>query len=42
MTGSIALRLTLATTDAIESALSVTRRVTFRVTRRRDGDMRRR
>jgi hypothetical protein len=32
----------LATTNLIESALSVTRRVTARVTRWRDGDMRRR
>jgi putative transposase len=37
-----ALRRTLATTDPIESALSVTRRVTACVTRWRDGDMRRR
>ena len=37
-----ALRRTLATTNPIESALSVTRRVTARVTRWRDGDMRRR
>src|SRR5262245_22466527 len=37
-----ALRRTLATTNPIESALSVTRRVTGRVTRWRDGDMRRR
>jgi hypothetical protein len=37
-----ALRRTLATTHPIESALSVTRRVTARVTRWRDGDMRRR
>jgi putative transposase len=37
-----ALRRTLATTNPIESALSVTRRVTSRVTRGRDGDMRRR
>jgi putative transposase len=37
-----ALRRTLATTKSIESALSVTRRVTARVTRWRDGDMRRR
>src|SRR6516162_3668102 len=37
-----ALRRTLATTNPIESALSVTRRVTARVTRRRDGEMRRR
>jgi transposase-like protein len=37
-----ALRRTLATTNPIESALSVTRRVTSRVTRWRDGDMRRR
>lgn len=36
------LRWTLATTDPIESALSVTRRVTARVPRWRDGDMRRR
>ena len=34
------LRRTLATTNPIESALSVTRRVTARVTRWRDGDMR--
>ena len=37
-----ALRRTLSTTNPIESALSVTRRVTARVTRWRDGDMRRR
>jgi hypothetical protein len=37
-----ALRRTLATTNPIESALSVTRRVTARVTRWCDGDMRRR
>jgi transposase-like protein len=37
-----ALRRTLATTNPIESALSVTRRVTGRVTRWREGDMRRR
>jgi putative transposase len=37
-----ALRRTLASTNPIESALSVTRRVTARVTRWRDGDMRRR
>jgi transposase-like protein len=37
-----AVRRTLATTNPIESALSVTRRVTARVTRWRDGDMRRR
>ena len=37
-----ALRRTLATTNPIESALSVTRRVTALVTRWRDGDMRRR
>jgi hypothetical protein len=36
------LRRSLATTNPIESALSVTRRVTARVTRWRDGDMRRR
>jgi putative transposase len=36
------LRRTLATTNPIESALSVTRRVTSRVTRWREGDMRRR
>jgi hypothetical protein len=35
-----ALRRTLATTNPIESALSVTRRVTARVTRWRDGEMR--
>jgi transposase-like protein len=34
-----ALRRTLATTNQIESALSVTRRVTARATRCRDGDM---
>ena len=34
------LRRTLATTNPIESALSVTRTVTARVTRWRDGDMR--
>jgi putative transposase len=39
---SVALRRTLATTNPIESALSVTRRVTARVTRWRDGDMRQR
>ena len=38
----VALRRTLATTNPIESALSVTRRVTARVTRWRDGDMRQR
>ncbi len=37
-----ALRRTLATTNPIESALSVTRRLTARVTRWRDGEMRRR
>jgi hypothetical protein len=37
-----ALRQTLATTNPIESALSVTRRATARVTRWRDGEMRRR
>jgi putative transposase len=37
-----ALRRTLATTNPIESALRVTRRVTARVSRWRDGDMRRR
>ena len=37
-----ALSRTLATTNPIESALSVTRRVTARVTRWRDGEMRRR
>jgi transposase-like protein len=37
-----ALRRTPATTNPIESALCVTRRVTARVTRWRDGDMRRR
>ena len=37
-----ALRRTLATTNPIESALAVTRRVTARVTRWRDGEMRRR
>jgi transposase-like protein len=37
-----ALRRTLATTNPIESVLSVTRRVTARVTRWRVGDMRRR
>jgi transposase-like protein len=36
------LRLTLATTNPIESALSVTRTVTARVTHWRNGDMRRR
>jgi transposase-like protein len=36
------LRPTLATTNPIESALSVTRRITARVTRWQDGDMRRR
>ena len=35
------LRRTLATTNPIDSAPSVTRRVTARVTRWRDGDMRR-
>ena len=39
---SAVLRRTLATTNPIESALSVTRRVTARVTRWRDGDMRKR
>jgi transposase-like protein len=39
---SEALRRSLSTTNPIESALSVTRRVTARVTRWRDGDMRRR
>ena len=37
-----ALRRTLVTTNPIELALSVTRRVTARVTRWRDGEMRRR
>ena len=37
-----ALRRTLCSTNPIESALSVTRRVTARVTRWRDGDMRQR
>jgi hypothetical protein len=37
-----ALQRARATTDPIEGALSVTRRVTARVTRWRDGDMRRR
>ena len=37
-----ALRQTLATTNPIESALSVTRRDTVGVTRWRDGEMRRR
>ena len=41
MTASIALRPTLANTNATESSLSVTRRVTARLTRWRDGDMRR-
>jgi transposase-like protein len=36
------LRRSLATTNPIESALSVTRRATSRVTRWRDEDMRRR
>ena len=36
------LRRTLCSTNPIESALSVTQRVTARVTRWRDGDMRRR
>jgi transposase-like protein len=36
------LRRSLAATNPIESALSVTRRVTARVTRWRDGDMRKR
>ena len=36
------LRRTLATTNPIESAPSVTRRVTARVSRWRDGGMRRR
>jgi putative transposase len=36
------LRRSLASTNPIESALSVTRRVTARVTRWRDGDMRKR
>jgi putative transposase len=39
---SAALRRTLSTTNPIESALSVTRQVTGRVTRWRDGDMRKR
>ncbi len=39
---SEALRRTLATTNPIESALSLTPRVTTRVRRWRDGDMRRR
>ena len=39
---SAALRRTLSTINPIESALSVTRRVTARVTRWRDGDMRKR
>jgi len=39
---SAAPRRTLATTNPIETALSVTRRVTARVTRWRDGDMRKR
>ena len=42
MTASIALRPTPANTNATESSLSVTRRVTARLTRWRDGDMRRR
>jgi len=42
MTASIALRPTLANTNATESSLSVTRRVTARLTRRRDGDIGRR
>ena len=42
MTASIALRPTLANTNATESSLSVPRRVTARLTRWRDGDMRRR
>jgi putative transposase len=37
-----ALRRTLTTTNPIESALSITRPVTARVTRWRDGDMRKR
>jgi hypothetical protein len=37
-----ALRRTFATTNPIESALSVTRRVTARVTHWRDEEMRRR
>jgi hypothetical protein len=37
-----ALRRPLATSNPIESALLVTRRVTTRVTRWRDGEMRRR
>jgi hypothetical protein len=36
------LRRTLATTNPIESALRATRRMTGRVTRWRNGDMRRR
>ena len=36
------LRRTLSSTNVIESALSVTRTVTARVKRWRDGDMRRR
>jgi len=39
---SAALRRTLSTTNPIESALSVTQRVTARATRWRDGDMRKR
>jgi putative transposase len=39
---SESLRRTLATTNPIASALSITRRVTARVTRWRDGDMRKR
>jgi hypothetical protein len=39
---SAALRRTLATTNPIESALSVTRRVTAGVTRWCDGDIRKR
>jgi putative transposase len=39
---SAALRRTLSTTNPIESELSVTRRGTARVTRWRDGDMRKR
>jgi transposase-like protein len=38
----VVLRRTLATTNPIESVLSMTRRVTARAARWRDGDMRRR
>jgi hypothetical protein len=39
MTDNISLRLTPATTNPVEGAPSVARRVTVRVARWRDGDM---